>query len=559
MIQLDDTRHARELNDLRKREEEDLALLLSEKYGLPYLDASGVPIENDAVALLKEDVARKALAGVFSLGNKQEKAINVALAAPQSDAAQEVIKDLEARGFRPTLYLASKTGLERIWERYRDISLVSRTDAGVLDISAEELLRISKDITTTDDIKKLLGETVAQKAIHHVSKVLEVVLAGAISVGASDVHLEPEDELISIRYRLDGVLHHVAEIDKKIYKLVLSRLKLLSGLKLNVTLDTQDGRFSIKLGDDDIEIRTSILPSAYGEGVVMRILNPKSIELSLEDLGIDPDLLVILNREITKPNGMILTTGPTGSGKTTTLYAFLRTIYSSEIKVITIEDPIEYHLPGISQTQVNEGSNYTFLSGLRAALRQDPDVIMVGEIRDNDTAAIAINASLTGHLVLSTLHTNNAAGTIPRLVDLGVNPKVIGSALSVAIAQRLLRKLCAACKKEVPPTEDELVLLKRVLQSVHAKKGSSPDIQKLYVADKCAACNYTGYKGRVGVYEAILMDQEIEELIATNPSERQIREASVKQNILDMREDGVVKVISGVTSLDELSRTVDLD
>ena len=385
------------------------------------------------------------------------------------------------------------------------------------------------------------------------------MLAGAIAIKASDIHIEPEEVNVRLRYRLDGVLHDIAMIDHKTYKLALSRLKLLSGLKLNVSADTQDGRFSIKLGDVDIEIRTSILPSAYGEGIVMRILNPESIKVTLDQLGIEPTLLEILLREITKPNGMILTTGPTGSGKTTTLYAFLRKIYSPEIKVVTIEDPIEYHLAGISQTQVNEGSNYTFLSGLRAALRQDPDVIMVGEIRDSETAQIAINASLTGHLVLSTLHTNNAAGTIPRLIDLKVNPKVIGSALSVSIAQRLLRRLCSSCKTESTPTEEERATIGRILKGVMQKKGAVPEIGNLSIAKGCVVCNGSGYKGRVGIYEAILIDEAIEKLIAENPSEREIKEAAIPQGILDMREDGIVKILAGMTSFEELSRTIDLD
>ncbi|OHA85517.1 MAG: hypothetical protein A2408_03265 [Candidatus Yonathbacteria bacterium RIFOXYC1_FULL_52_10] len=455
--------------------------------------------------------------------------------------------------------MASHASLERVWDRYHDISNTSRTDAGVLDVSSEELARLSGNVKTADDIKTLLEETLAQKNVHHISKVLEVMLAGAIAIKASDIHIEPEEVNVRLRYRLDGVLHDIAMIDHKTYKLALSRLKLLSGLKLNVSADTQDGRFSIKLGDVDIEIRTSILPSAYGEGIVMRILNPESIKVTLDQLGIEPTLLEILLREITKPNGMILTTGPTGSGKTTTLYAFLRKIYSPEIKVVTIEDPIEYHLAGISQTQVNEGSNYTFLSGLRAALRQDPDVIMVGEIRDSETAQIAINASLTGHLVLSTLHTNNAAGTIPRLIDLKVNPKVIGSALSVSIAQRLLRRLCSSCKTESTPTEEERATIGRILKGVMQKKGAVPEIGNLSIAKGCVVCNGSGYKGRVGIYEAILIDEAIEKLIAENPSEREIKEAAIPQGILDMREDGIVKILAGMTSFEELSRTIDLD
>ena len=560
MPQFDDRKQDQDLKDIRLREEESLAELLSHKYGIPYLNTSGVPIETEAVGLIKEDEARAALVAIFSTGeNKQEKELNVAVVSPEGAATKELLDRLREQGYRLSVSMASHASLERVWDRYHDISNTSRTDAGVLDVSSEELARLSGNVKTADDIRTLLEETLAQKNVHHISKVLEVMLAGAIAIKASDIHIEPEEVNVRLRYRLDGVLHDIAMIDHKTYKLALSRLKLLSGLKLNVSADTQDGRFSIKLGDVDIEIRTSILPSAYGEGIVMRILNPESIKVTLDQLGIEPTLLEILLREITKPNGMILTTGPTGSGKTTTLYAFLRKIYSPEIKVVTIEDPIEYHLAGISQTQVNEGSNYTFLSGLRAALRQDPDVIMVGEIRDSETAQIAINASLTGHLVLSTLHTNNAAGTIPRLIDLKVNPKVIGSALSVSIAQRLLRRLCSSCKTESTPTEEERATIGRILKGVMQKKGAVPEIGNLSIAKGCVVCNGSGYKGRVGIYEAILIDEAIEKLIAENPSEREIKEAAIPQGILDMREDGIVKILAGMTSFEELSRTIDLD
>ena len=240
----------------------------------------------------------------------------------------------------------------------------------------------------------------------------------------------------------------ITNINRETYDLLLSRIKLVSGLKLNLKNKAQDGRFSVKINESDIEIRTSMLPDAYGESMVMRILNPNTISLSMEDLGIEKKLFEVLEKEIGKPNGMILTTGPTGSGKTTTLYAFLRKIQTPEKKIITIEDPIEYHLPGIVQTQT-DGKNYTFSNGLRSTLRQDPDIIMVGEIRDEDVASTAINAALTGHLVFSTLHTNNAAGSFPRLIDLGVNPKIISSAVNIVIAQRLIRKLCKSCKNKL--------------------------------------------------------------------------------------------------------------
>ena len=272
-------------------------------------------------------------------------------------------------------------------------------------------------------------------------------------------------------------------------------------------------------------------------------------------------LLQIVNQEIAKPNGLILLTGPTGSGKTTTLYAFLKKINDSETKIITIEDPIEYHLKGINQTQVNRDKGYDFLSGLRAALRQDPDVIMVGEIRDEETASIALNAALTGHLVFSTLHTNNAWGVIPRLIDLKVNPKILDAALRISIAQRLVRTLCQVCKKSVPADEKSHKMITAVLADLKAKRSDLArewDCQ-IWEAGKCDACQETGYRGRVGIYEALKVDQAITQLLEKNPNESEIKKASAPQGILDMREDGILKVITGVTSLEELERVVDLD
>ncbi len=333
----------------------------------------------------------------------------------------------------------------------------------------------------------------------------------------------------------------------------------MSGLKLNIKDEAQDGRFSIKIKDNNIEIRTSLLPGAYNESIVMRLLNPKSIAVSLEDLGIEKRTLDVLIEQINKPNGMLLITGPTGSGKTTTLYAFIKKIYSPDVKILTIEDPIEYHLNGIVQTQVEEGKGYTFLAGLRAAMRQDPDVIMIGEIRDPETAGTAVQAALTGHLVFSTLHTNSAAGAYPRLIDLKVNPKTIPSALNVAMAQRLLRKLCAYCKKERDPSDREKKIIDETLASIHDKTYlEGIQTSKIFDAVGCDKCNSTGYKGRIAIVEAILSTKEIEGVIVTNASDREIKKAAESQNILDMKQDGILKILKGISSIDELERVIDL-
>jgi type II secretory ATPase GspE/PulE/Tfp pilus assembly ATPase PilB-like protein len=295
-------------------------------------------------------------------------------------------------------------------------------------------------------------------------------------------------------------------------------------------------------------------------------LDPKSIQVPLEELGIEPFLFSVIQKEISKPNGLILVTGPTGSGKTTTLYAFLKRIYSPEIKIITIEDPVEYHLVGITQTQTDMKKGYTFAEGLRSALRQDPDVVMVGEIRDNETAEIAVQSALTGHIVFSTLHTNNAAGVIPRLIDLGVNPKILVSALSLSIAQRLVRKLCQFCKKEKIPSKEEEETIKLVMASIkdEGKSLSNYNIKedapiKLFTTVGCDKCNMTGFKGRIGIFEAIKTDDAIEKIMPENPSEHEIKKVARAQGILSMRQDGLVKMLTGITSFEEVQSVVDLN
>jgi type IV pilus assembly protein PilB len=396
------------------------------------------------------------------------------------------------------------------------------------------------------------------KKSYRVSRILETILAGALSTEASDIHIEPEESYIRLRYRLDGVLVNVIEFDSETYSLLLSRIKLLSGLKLNIKKDAQDGRFSVHFGNSEIEIRTSVLPGAYNESIVMRLLNPKTISIPMEQLGIPKKLLSVIENEITKPDGMLLTTGPTGSGKTTTLYAFLKKVHNPGVKIITIEDPIEYHLPGIVQTQTND-KGYTFLEGLRSALRQDPDIIMVGEIRDKETASIAINSSLTGHLVFSTLHTNSAAGSFPRLIDLGINPKIMSSSINIALAQRLLRKLCENCKKEIVIEGDSKKKIEEILGSIVDKNEIPTKTNKMFVHVGCEKCNMTGYKGRIGIYEGMKLTPEVNKAISENSNEEEIAKAAIPQGILTMKQDGVLKILNGITTLDELERVISIE
>ncbi|MBI2053406.1 MAG: type II/IV secretion system protein, partial [Candidatus Sungbacteria bacterium] len=376
---------------------------------------------------------------------------------------------------------------------------------------------------------------------------------------ASDIHIEPQAKSVRVRFRLDGTLHDIAELPPKLYIFLLSRIKLISELKLNVHDRAQDGRFTIKSDETTVEVRTSILPGPDGENIVMRILNPKSIEVTIADLGMQPWIVTLMEKELSRPNGLILTTGPTGSGKTTTLYTFLRAVHDPGIKVITIEDPIEYHLTGIEQTQVDQDKGYDFANGLRAIVRQDPDVILVGEIRDMETAETAMHAALTGHLVFSTLHTNDAAGTIPRLIDLGVRSTIIAPAINVAMAQRLVRKLCVSCRVRAEKTDAIYETLRKEFALFPQVTPAPPETQwTVFTAKKggCDTCGGIGYKGRTGVYEVILIDDKMEELILGAASEPEIKKQAIAQGQITMRQDGLLKIAAGITDMEELEHTV---
>ena len=536
------------MESVRSDRIEEAAKKQAQKSGLPYFNLKTFPIDPAAVFTVNETDAH---AGSLVVISKKGKNLGVAVLDPDREPTKKILKQLEKDGFICKIVVASETGLAAGWKKYALKKDTQSNDLGVFQITGTELASMQDQIKDVAGLKDKLASL-------PLTKVLNILIAGALKVKASDIHFEPAEKDIRLRYRLDGVLYDIVNFPTADYKQLLSRIKLMSGLKINIHESPQDGRFTIRQGESDIEVRVSILPGAYGENIVMRILDPSAIKQKLEDLGMRPDVLETVKRLLEKTTGAVLTTGPTGSGKTTTLYAFIKHINNPEIKIITVEDPIEYHITGISQTQVDVEAGYTFAGGLRSIVRQDPDAILVGEIRDGETAEIAMQAALTGHLVFSTLHTNDAAGAIPRLIDLGVKPVTIAPAVNVIMAQRLVRKLCPDCKKKSKIKAEDLELAKKLIgglsEAVNPIKIT--ENMEIYYPSKCAKCDSMGYKGRIGVYELFEIDNDIEKLILKSPAISEIRELAVQKGMLTLLQDGLLKVIQGVTSFEEVLRVI---
>jgi type IV pilus assembly protein PilB len=389
----------------------------------------------------------------------------------------------------------------------------------------------------------------------NITDLVTLFVAAAIQSNASDIHIEAEEKDVKIRFRVDGVLHDAASVKKELWPKIISRIKLLSGLKMNITDKPQDGRFGINLDEGKMDVRVSCTPTTWGESVVMRLLKSSATALQFDAMGLVGKAFTDLKAQTERPNGMIITTGPTGSGKTTTLYAILNKLNTEDIKICTLEDPVEYKLAGINQSQIDHSKGYTFADGLRSLLRQDPDVVMVGEIRDLETADTAINAALTGHLVLSTIHTNSAAGAIPRFLAMGVKPFLLAPALNAMMGQRLIRKICTSCKEELQLEPETLERVKKLLSEIPDGHPDKPDLSvlKFFHGKGCEACNGIGYKGRLGIYEILLMSPEIEKMISAGEiAEVQIQEAATKAGMITMVQDGLIKALKGITSVEEV-------
>lgn len=535
------------MDSIRIQEIEEQAKQKAQSLKLPYLNLKSFPIDQDAVFKLAETDAH---AGQMVIITKKSQSLKIAVLDPALPKTDAILKKLVTNGFDCSLSIVSSSSLALAWRRY-ELKKDSQTAPSGMQIKESELTALQGQIKGMGDLKERLTSMAT-------TKILDILVAGALQAKASDIHFEPADKDIRLRYRLDGVLFDIVNFSQAGYPQLLSRIKLMSGLKINIHDTPQDGRFTIRQEKSDIEVRVSVLPGAYGENIVMRLLDPSTIKQKLEDLGLRPDVLTTIKKLLQKTTGCILTTGPTGSGKTTTLYAFVKSINSSDVKIITIEDPVEYHIEGISQTQVDVEAGYNFADGLRSIVRQDPDVILVGEIRDVETAEIAMQAALTGHLVFSTLHTNNAAGAIPRLIGLGVKPVTIAPAINSIMAQRLVRKLCSHCREKKKVSSEDFELINRSLASLDAimKNLKFHKESEIYYPGKCADCNQTGYQGRVGVYELFEFSPELERLILKSPAISEIQDLAITNGMVTLLQDGLIKTVQGLTSVEEIMRVI---
>jgi len=539
---------ADKMSELKFREIEREVRQNAIQRGFGYVSLFGMPIPEECLKLIPRERAEN-LKVICVAKTKTE--IRLAVTDPDRPGINELIDELTGAQQLPIgLYLVSDRSIVAALKQYDSIPKIIKTTSGI-EITEQDLTRFEKQHTQLSNLAERINQT-------PLTEVLSLLIAGAKQARATDIHVEAEEADVKVRYRIDGVLHTVAMLPKESWKKLISRIKLLAGLKLNIEDRPQDGRINLEIADDKIDIRVSTVPTSNGESVAMRLLLSTEAGLEFEKLGLRGQPFEELKRQIKRPSGMIVATGPTGSGKTTTLYSMLKKINQPGSKIITLEDPIEYRLEGINQSQVNPDEGYTFVRGLKHALRQDPDIVMIGEIRDLETAEISIQATLTGHLVFTTLHTNNAAGAIPRFLSIGTKPYLLAPALSAIVGQRLVRRLCDKCKK---PTELDKEAQQRVdeaISTIPKKSEYRVDPAKpktFFTKVGCFECDNTGYRGRIGIFEVMTMNEELEKLIlAGNTSEYDITRVALKHGMLTMVQDGVLKALEGITSIDEVFR-----
>lgn len=510
--------------------EDYLTKIIAEEIKAKYISLADITIENEVLNIIPEEMARSHNVVAFQ---KQGKTLSLAMENPRDFETIDFIR--KKTGYEINPYLASSRDIEKALGKYR------------ADIQ-KDFDKIIKDNINKVSIKtnEEIPENISQVALDvPVVKIIDTILEYAVSQDASDIHIEGREDKVKIRFRIDGMLQDIIELPKGIHEALVARTKILSRLKIDETRLPQDGRFKFTRGKKDyVSLRVSIIPSFYGEDVVLRILKESQRALTLNELGLEGDNLTKVQSSIEKPYGMILVTGPTGSGKTTTLYSILSILNTPRIKICTIEDPIEYGIDGIEQTQIKPDIDFTFANGLRSFLRHDPDIIMVGEIRDNETAEIAIHSALTGHLMLSTLHTNDAISGIFRFIDLKIEPFLLASTLNIIIAQRLVRQICKKCVESYTPDE-------KILRSLNIKDGKKI---KFYRGKGCPQCNDSGYRGRIGIFEVLEINDAITQLISKEATLEEIKTQAKKQNMVFIHEDGIKKVSEGITTIEEVLR-----
>jgi type IV pilus assembly protein PilB len=524
----------------------------AEETKIPYIDLASFPVSQDALALVPLKDVKESGVVCFFYG---EKSLRLGVLAPENKEAQKQIEIVKDRFYNKSveIYIISENSYNAILKAYEALPLIKEVRGGV-QITEEDIEKF-KGIKNFNEI----GEQVQRVSV---TDVLVLLMSAAINVDATDIHIEAGKETIKVRYRIDGMLHNVAKISSDKWEDLISRIKLISGLKLNVSNEPQDGRFVIALGkNEDIDVRVSTLPTAYGESVAIRLLMFSRVAVSLEELGLSEYNFKAIDRASNMPNGMILNTGPTGSGKTSTLYAILTRLNKEDTKIVTIEDPIEYHLDGINQSQTDEEAGYSFAAALKSFVRQDPDVIMVGEIRDFETVDTAIQSALTGHLVLSTIHTNSAAGSIPRLISIGAKNFLLAPAINIMIGQRLVRRVCSDCKQKITLSDDDKIRIKKEFERAGEEIKSKINLEDLeslefHTGKGCDKCGGIGYKGRIAIFEIIEFTEKIRKEIIDNEaiSEGRIQEIAMADGMSTMAQDGILKAMNGITSLEEVFR-----
>jgi type IV pilus assembly protein PilB len=513
--------------------EADLMSALASQVGLKFVDLSETGVDPTAASLVPEPVARRH--HVIPIGYEGSKLV-IAMADPSNLFALDDIRTITGMDVHPVVATASD--IDAAIRKY------SRMDQSVEQMASEAALALEDD-------DRLDAEMAAVAAVEEgpIVKMVNLLITQAITDRASDIHIEPTEREVRVRYRVDGVLHEVMRSPKNIQAGLISRLKVMADINIAERRIPQDGRVGLTVGGKNIDLRLATLPTVFGEKIVIRILDKSSVLLKLEDLGLLESSFKHFQEAYTKPYGAILVTGPTGSGKSTTLYATLNIINGIDRNIITVEDPVEYRLPGVNQMQINPRAGLTFASALRSILRSDPDVILVGEVRDRETALIAIEAALTGHLVLSTLHTNDAPSSLARLVEMGVETYLVASAIDCVVAQRLTRKLCGRCRQSYPPEKVDL-------EQAGYPEYMWDEIKELFRPIGCSACAKTGYRGRIGLYEVMPITEEIERLTVERAPSDEVRRSARRDGMVTLREDGLEKARLGVTSIEEVLRVV---